>query len=128
VVLDLGDDAFTLGRPHPMIDPSVRLALIADQAADTQVRVILVDVVLGHCAEPDPAAGLVPAIRAALTRRAEDHVDRPLDVVVSLCGSDSDPQDLHRQAQALVDAGAHVHTSNAAAARHAATIAQGGVR
>ncbi|MEJ7650777.1 MAG: hypothetical protein WKF57_17325 [Nakamurella sp.] len=122
VVVDLGDDAFTLGRPHPMIDPSVRLGLIADQAADPQVRVILLDVVLGHCAEPDPAAGLVPAIRAAVSR------DGVLDVVVSLCGTSSDPQDLRRQAQALVAAGARVHTSNSAAARDAATIARGGVR
>lgn len=122
VIVDLGDDAFTLGRPHPMIDPSVRLGLIADQAADPRVRVILLDVVLGHCAEPDPAAGLAPAIRAAVNR------DAALDVVVSLCGTSADPQDLRRQAEALVATGARVHTSNSAAARDAATIARGGVR
>jgi FdrA protein len=114
VFLDLGDDELTAGRPHPMIDPSLRLARLATEAADPDVRVVLLDVVLGHGAHPDPAAELAPAIHAALAQRAD------LDVVVALIGSRRDPQDLNRQASTLHRAGAHVFTSNAHAARAAA--------
>lgn len=120
VVVDLGDDEFTQGRPHPMIDPSVKLDLIAAQAADPDVSVILMDVVLGHCAEPDPASGLAPVIREALASAG-----RPLTVIVSLCGTAADPQDREKQATALADAGAAVFASNAQAASVAAAIAAG---
>ncbi len=123
VVVDLGDDEFTRGRPHPMIDPTVKLGLLADQAADPDVRVILLDVVLGHCAEQDPSARLTPLIREGLA--AARRAGRPLDVVVSLCGTAADPQDRGRQGSTLADAGASVYTSNAAAARAAAAIAAG---
>jgi len=123
VVVDLGDDQFTRGRPHPMIDPTVRLGLLADQLADPDVRVILLDVVLGYCAEQDPSARLTPVIREGLA--AARRAGRPLDVVVSLCGTAADPQDRERQGRTLAAAGAHVYTSNAAAARAAAAIAAG---
>lgn len=120
-VLDLGDDAFTAGRGHPMIDPTLRLELIAAAGRDPQVGVLLLDVVLGHCAEADPAARLVPALTAARQAAAAD--GRELAVVVSLCGTASDPQNRDRQRDALVAAGAAVFTSNAQAARHAARLA-----
>jgi FdrA protein len=113
-MIDLGADEYTVGRPHPMIDFGPRLALMASDAADPACRVLLLDVVLGHGAHPDPAAELAPALRAALADRP-DH----LTVVISLIGSPDDPQDLNRQAMALRDAGAWVFASNAAAARHA---------
>ncbi len=119
LVLDLGDDAYTTGRPHPMIDPTLRLALLAEHAADPDVSVVLLDVVLGHAADPDPAAGLAPAIVAARARRPD------LAVVIALVGTAADPQDRERQAGALADAGAHVFASNAAAARAAASFAAG---
>jgi len=121
VVVDLGDDQFTRGRPHPMIDPTVKLGLLADQVADPDVRVILLDVVLGYCAEQDPSARLTPLIREGLA--AARRTGRSLDVVVSLCGTAADPQDRERQGRTLAAAGAHVYTSNAAAARVAAAIA-----
>ncbi|GAB3301459.1 FdrA family protein [Epidermidibacterium keratini] len=120
VVVDLGDDEFTAGRPHPMIDPTVRLDLLAAQAADPEVSVILLDVVLGHSAEADPAARLAPAIADALASAG-----RPLSVVVALCGTDGDPQGRDRQADALAAAGAAVYTSNAEAAQVAANLAAG---
>ncbi|GAA2016229.1 hypothetical protein JL107_09755 [Nakamurella flavida] len=119
VVLDLGDDAFTAGRPHPMIDPSVRLGQIAAAGADPAVGVLLVDVVLGHGADPDPAGSLAPALRTAVTARDATH---PLTVVVSLCGTGGDPQDRGAQASALLEAGAAVFVSNAEAARYAAGL------
>ena len=116
-IIDLGDDRFTVGRGHPMVDPRLRLDLIAAQAADPDVGVLLLDVVLGHAADPDPAAVLAPAIAAA--RRTAAEAGRNLAVVVSLCGTSGDPQDRERQANTLAAAGAVVFLSNADAARYA---------
>jgi succinyl-CoA synthetase alpha subunit len=124
-IVDLGDDAFTVGRPHPMIDPTLRLALLTDQAADPDVAVVLLDVVLGHGADADPAATLAPAIANAVESAAR--IGRGLAVVVALCGTAADPQDRERQAAALAAAGAQVHLSNAAAARAAGALARTGV-
>jgi FdrA protein len=117
-MIDFGDDELTTGRPHPMIDQSLRLSWLAAEARDPAVAVILLDVVLGHGAHPDPAAELAPVIAAA---RAE----RGLPVTVSLIGTGRDPQGLAGQAQALQAAGAHVFTSNAAAARFACDLISG---
>ena len=110
--VDFGDDALTQGRAHPMIDPTLRNDQLARAAADPSTGVILLDLVLGHGAEPDPAALLAPAIEAA-------RQDRAIPVVVSLVGTDLDPQGLDAQRDALVTAGAEVHLSNAAATRRA---------
>ncbi|MBW3658204.1 MAG: FdrA family protein [Actinobacteria bacterium] len=117
VIVDLGEDEFTRGRPHPMIDPSLRLERLADETARDDTAVLLLDVVLGHGAHPDPAGDLVPAIEAA--------VARGIHVVVSLCGSAGDPQDRDRQASSLAGAGASVHLSNAEAAREAIRLTRG---
>lgn len=116
-VVDLGDDSLTVGRAHPMIDPSLRLEALAAAGADPRVRVVLLDVVLGHGAHPDPAAAHAPVVRDALAAARGD--GRDLDVVVSLVGTRDDPQGLERQAEALAAAGAVVHLSNAAATRAA---------
>jgi FdrA protein len=112
-MLDLGADEYTVGRPHPMIDLGPRLALVAKEAADPAVGTLLLDVVLGHGAHPDPAAELAPAIRAA---------SASVNVVVSLVGTADDPQGLERQAVQLRAAGAHVCLSNAEAARLAVSL------
>jgi FdrA protein len=120
VLLDLGADEFTLGRPHPMIDPWPRLERFTLEAGDQTCRAILVDVVLGHAAHPDPAKDLAAAIRAARSSRPD------LTVVVSLIGTPDDPQDLGRQADLLSAAGAEVFASNAQAARFAVAAVSGG--
>jgi FdrA protein len=91
-----------------MIDPSLRLERLAEVGTDDDTGVVLMDVVLGHGAEDDPAASLAPAIEG---------LDVP--VVIALVGTRHDPQDLTRQWDALVTAGAEVHLSNAAATRRA---------
>ena len=91
VVIDFGDDGLTRGRAHPMIDPTLRMERIAREAADPTCGVLLLDLVLGHGAHPDPAGELADAVRSA---RALAHADgRALPVVVSLTGTDADPQD-----------------------------------
>ena len=124
-MLDLGDDALTRGRAHPMIDQRSRLDRIAVEAADPTCGVLLLDVVLGHGAHPDPASELAPALAAAREAAAAD--GRDLAVVVSLCAAQDDPQDVRRQADALHAAGASLFRSNAAAARHAVTLIPAGV-
>jgi FdrA protein len=119
VLLDLGADEYTIGRPHPMLDPAARLPLLEREAADPHVRAILLDVVLGHGSHHDPASVLAPAIASSLGRA------EPLSIVVTLVGAAEDPQDLARQAAALREAGAWVFASNASAARHAAALAGG---
>jgi FdrA protein len=119
-LVDYGADEYTRGRPHPMIDPTVRTAAIREQAETLTGGVLLIDVVLGHGADPDPGAVLAPLLREVL----DGHED--LRAVVTLCGSAADPQDSGRQAALLLDAGAAaVHLSNAQAARYAAELAGG---
>lgn len=112
--VDFGDDAYTGGRAHPMIDPTLRLEHLARAAADPETAVLLLDVVLGHGAEPDPAAGLAPALA---------EVGRP--VVVTVVGTAADPQGLDRQVRVLAEAGAEVHLSNAGATRRAVELLGG---
>ncbi|SDP32037.1 FdrA protein [Pedococcus dokdonensis] len=129
VVIDFGDDELTRGRAHPMIDPTLRLERIAAEAADPTCGVLLLDLVLGHGAHADPAPELADAIHAARATAAAG--GRHLPVVVSLTGTSRDPQGLDASAARLAAAGASVHLSNAAAARHAVELlghAVGGTR
>ena len=107
-VLDLGEEEYTQGRPHPMVDLDVRLGFLAEAAEDENVGCVLLDVVLGHGGHSDPAAGLSEAIAAA----AKNAV-----VLARVCGTNGDPQDAARQTKILRDAGAIVAPSNAAATR-----------
>jgi FdrA protein len=120
-ILDLGDDEFTVGRPHPMIDPRLRNERIVAAGDDPAIGVLLLDVVLGYGSHADPAGALVPAINEA-TERARA-AGRTLRVVASVVGTDEDPQGLARQEAALEAAGVALESSNARAARLAAAIA-----
>jgi FdrA protein len=112
--IDYGDDEYTKGRAHPMIDQTVRIDRLEAAAADPGIGTILMDVVLGYGANADPATELAPLIRAATEGGAA--------VVVSLCGTRGDPQGRDTQAHILNDAGASVWLSNAAAAREAVRL------
>lgn len=113
--IDYGDDEYTQGRAHPMIDQTVRVERLVEAGQDESVSVVLMDVVLGYGANADPAAELAPIIERA--------VDKGAAVVVSLCGTAGDPQGRDAQAAALNAAGASVYLSNAAAAIAAARLA-----
>jgi FdrA protein len=116
-VLDLGADEFTVGRAHPMLDAALRVEEIERAAKEPDSAVLLVDVVLGHGAAPDPAGDIAPALEAAQRGR------RGLAVVASVIGTAADPQALAAQTARLEAAGAWVLPSNAQAARAAACIA-----
>ncbi|EGP4584249.1 hypothetical protein IZS84_000172 [Salmonella enterica] len=101
-IIDLGDDFYTVGRPHPMIDPALRNQLIAGLGAQPQVRVLLVDVVIGFGATADPAASLIQAWQKACAARAGD---QPLFAIATVTGTERDPQCRSQQIAALEDAG-----------------------
>lgn len=101
--LDLGDDEFTIGRPHPMIDQTARIERLLQEAADPSVRVIVLDVVIGWGAHADPAAELAAAIVRA--RRIALHAGRHLAVTGFVCGTETDPQGLADQEGKLRAAG-----------------------
>jgi succinyl-CoA synthetase alpha subunit len=123
-VVDLGDDEFTVGRPHPMIDFRLRNERIIAAAKDPATAVILLDVVLGYGAHPDPAGALAPAIAAA--QKIASKARRGLVIVASVCGTGADPQHFARQEKGLMDAGVALAPSNAQAARLAASLVGAG--
>jgi FdrA protein len=119
-LIDMGADEFTVGTPHPMIDSTQRTRRIRAEAQDPDVAVLLLDVILGYNASPDPAGDLAEAIADA--RRIAEEAGRRLAVVVSVCGTDRDPQKLEKQEEALRHAGSVVFPSNAQASAFARNI------
>ena len=119
-VIDLGEDEFTVGRLHPMMDNDLRIRRLEKEALDPSVAVILLDVVLGYGAHPDPASELAPAIAHAI-KIAKD-AGRYLEVVAVVSGTDEDPQDMNAQIKLLTEAGAKVETSNDQAARYVSRL------
>ncbi|MCU1571395.1 MAG: transcriptional regulator [Naasia sp.] len=114
-ILDLGDDQYTAGKPHPMIDPVGRADRIAAAGYDPEVGVILIDLVLGFGAADDPATPVAEAVAVARERAAAD--GRALTVIGSVCGTEGDPQGLSRQRAILASAGVLLCPTNASAAR-----------
>jgi FdrA protein len=110
-LIDLGDDEYTQGRPHPMIEPAVRDRPLQAALADPAVGAIILDVVLGHGASANPAAHLVGSLPPRTTASPQ--------LFVSIVGTDGDPQGYQAQRKILTDAGFAVFTSNAAATRAA---------
>jgi FdrA protein len=110
-IVDLGEEKYTQGRPHPMVDLELRRRMLREDGP--RAGCVLLDVVLGHGSHPDPAGGLADDL-ASLAR------DRP--VIAHVCGTDADPQDAGRQEAILRDAGVVVAPTNAAAARLAKRV------
>jgi FdrA protein len=118
--VDLGEDEFTVGRLHPMLDPTLRNRRIVHEAEDPQTAVIFLDIVLGYGVHPDPAGAAVEAIREA--RKVAEAEGRRVIFIASVCGTQDDPQKLQAQEAKLEAAGVHVLSTNAAATRLAGYI------
>jgi succinyl-CoA synthetase alpha subunit len=118
--VDLGEEEFTVGRPHPMIDNDLRIRRLLQEAADPEVGVIIMDVVIGYGAHPDPAAELGSAVEDA--RQIAEDTGRKLHFVASVTGTEQDPQGLQHTIKTLKRFGVIVCDSNAAAARLTAMI------
>jgi FdrA protein len=117
VCLDLGEEEYTRGRPHPMIDPEARLEHLREQGRDPEVAAIVLDVVLGYGAHPDPAAELAP-VCAEITAAGGPRL------VVYVLGTEQDPQGFERQRRAFRDAGCVVTETAARASLAAAAVAR----
>lgn len=113
-LIDMGDDDYTLGKPHPMIDSMMRNKRILVEGGDPTVAVILLDFILGFNSSKDPVGELLDSILVAKQTRKKQGGE--LTVVASICGTDGDPQDLNRQMDMLKNAGVIVFQSNAKAA------------
>ncbi len=116
VLLDLGDDVFTQGRPHPMIEPVLRNERLAVEMSDSAAALLLFDCVIGYGSHPDPAGLLAAAVTEARRRRPR------LVAIASVTGTPDDPQDFHAQVRALEAAGLVVESDNHAAAALAAAV------
>lgn len=113
-LVDMGDDAYTRGRPHPMIDATLRVQRILAEGRDPETAVLLLDFILGQNASEDPVGDLMDPILEA--QRSLERLGGHLPIVASICGTEEDPQDLRLQRSLLEDAGAVVFQSSARAA------------
>lgn len=113
-LVDMGDEYYTLGKPHPMIDGALRKHRILTESLDPQAAILFLDFILGYNASSDPVGELLDAIIQA--QRAAADRGSHLTIVASFCGTEDDPQDLHLQTKLLKDQGAYVFSSNARAA------------
>lgn len=119
-IVDLGEDEFTVGRLHPMMDNEMRIRRLLEESKDPDVAVIMLDVVIGFGSHPDPASELAPAIVKA--KQEAEKAGRYLEVVVVATGTDEDPQNLDNQVAQLRAAGAWVSSSNEEVVNYAGTI------
>lgn len=117
VCLDLGEEEYTQGRPHPMIDPEARIEYLREQGRDPEVAAIVLDVVLGYGSHPDPAGELAPVCADVVANGGPR-------VVVYVLGTEQDPQDFQAQRRAFRDAGCVVTETAARASLAAAAIAR----
>ncbi|MGC8873841.1 MAG: acyl-CoA synthetase FdrA [Chloroflexia bacterium] len=122
-VVDMGDEYYTTGKPHPMIDATLRRQRILAESRDPQVAILLLDLILGYGASRDPAGELLDAIVEA--RQMAGRRGGALTVVASICGTEADPQDLSLQTSLLKEAGAIVFFSAARAALFCSELLRG---
>ncbi|KAF0111774.1 MAG: FdrA protein [Chloroflexi bacterium] len=122
-IIDLGEDEFTVGRLHPMMDNELRIRRLYEEAKDPEVAVIMLDVVIGYGSHPDPASEIAPAIKNCLEEAKK--AGRHLELVCVVTGTDEDPQDFNSQIQQLKEAGAWVDTSNEVVVRRIGRILRG---
>lgn len=118
--IDLGEDEFTRGKPHPMIYPYVRQERVLSEAKDKEVAIILMDFILGFGSHPDPAEEMIPYIRKVREITTQD--GRYICMISSVCGTEADPQGLIEQEKKLREEGVIIMPSNAQAVRLAAEI------
>jgi len=119
-IVDLGEDEFTVGRLHPMMDNEMRIRRLLEESKDPEVAVIMLDVVIGYGSHPDPASELGPAVAKA--KAEAEKAGRYLEVVVVATGTDEDPQNLDNQIEQMRAAGAWVSSSNEEVIRYAGSI------
>lgn len=121
-IIDLGEEEFTSGRAHPMIDPTIRKLRLVEEANDPEVAVVLMDIMLGYGSNPDPAGLMVSSIAEA--KLIAESNGRTLPILAHVCGTEQDPQPLSDQEKKLRDAGVHVFKTNAVMAIAGAMVSK----
>ncbi len=119
-IVDLGEDEFTVGRLHPMMDNELRIRRLYEEAKDPEVAVIMLDVVIGYGSHPNPSSEIAPAIKKCLDDAKK--AGRHLEIACVVTGTDEDPQDFNLQVQLLKEAGAWVDASNEVVVRRVGRI------
>ena len=119
-LVDLGDDVFTAGRPHPMIDPTGRIERIEAELDDPEIAIMLLDIMLGHGSHPDPAGAMLPVLARAKKRASER--GGALTIIATVVGTPGDFQGYGAQRARLEQIGVIVAQSNARMARLALAI------
>ena len=117
VVVDLGDDAYTQGKPHPMIDPAKRIECMQEAVDDPSTGVVLLDIMLGYGSHEDMAGSLIPTIKELQAKA--DAQGRKVFFVATVCGTRSDYQGYDQAVNKLKDAGVIVCENNKLACRTA---------
>jgi hypothetical protein len=123
-IVDLGEEEFTVGRAHPMIDPTIRKMRLVEEAKDPEVAVVIMDFMLGYGANSDPAGAMLGAVSDA--KKIAEKDGRVLPILARVCGTEQDPQPLSEQAQKLSNAGIDVFPTNALMAIASALVSRRG--
>ena len=123
-IVDLGEEEFTVGRAHPMIDPTIRKMRLVEEAKDPEVAVIIMDFMLGYGSHSDPAGAMLGAVSEA--KKIAEKDGRALPILAHVCGTEQDPQPLSEQVAKLRNAGIEVFPTNALMAIASALISRKG--
>lgn len=123
-IVDLGEEEFTIGRAHPMIDPTIRKMRLVEEAKDPEVAAVIMDFMLGYGSHVDPAGAMLGAIADA--RRIAEKEGRVLPILGHVCGTEQDPQPLSEQVGRLRNAGVEVFPTNALMAIASALVSRKG--
>jgi succinyl-CoA synthetase alpha subunit len=124
-IVDLGEEEFTVGRAHPMIDPTIRKMRLVEEAKDPEVAVVIMDFVLGYGSHSDPAGAMLGAVSDA--KKIAEKDGRALPILAHVCGTEQDPQPLSEQVEKLRNAGIEVFPTNALMAIAGALISKRGM-
>lgn len=119
-VIDLGDDKYTQGKPHPMIDPTVRVQYMEKAMEDKSTSVILFDLVLGYGSHEDMANALAPSIEKLKAQAKLEN--RNVNFVTTVCGTNKDPQNYENQKRIMEEAGVIVCDTNNMAVEKALSL------
>lgn len=121
-LVDMGDEEFTVGKPHPVMDPSILNDRLIREGSDLETGILLFDLLLGYGIDKDPAGTIAPSLRKIREQAEIEH--RYISIIASICGTDLDPQDYEKQKKTLEDLGVIVQDSNGRAALLAGLIAE----
>jgi succinyl-CoA synthetase alpha subunit len=124
-IIDLGEEEFTRGRAHPMIDPTIRKIRLTDEAKNADVAVVMMDFILGYGSNDDPVGVMLPTIKDTLENARRN--GRKLPIFAHVCGTENDPQKLSNQNKMLNDAGVETFQTNALMAFAAAVTSRRGM-